>query len=151
MGFWLLKRQNVEKLRTKTPNTSRSPRNTIAKPPVFKYLFSLWLVASALAVVMMKLDMRWGLSLLWGFSVCLLPTLCFSWYAFKYQGARLVSASVQMFYRAESMKFLLTTVLFALVFKQADKIIPMVFFLAFVAAQILAWLVSAFTLKSQSR
>lgn len=47
------------------------------------------------------------------------------------------------------MKFILTAFLFAAVFFRADKVDLVVFFLAFVAAQILSWLLIAITLKQQ--
>lgn len=99
----------------------------------------------------MLIDQQWGLSLLWGSSVCLLPVLCFSWFVYKYQGARQASATVIAFYSAESLKFILTALLFAAVFHRADKINLAVFFLAFITAQIFSWLLIAFTLKQQSK
>jgi F0F1-type ATP synthase assembly protein I len=117
---------------------------------VLQRLLILWMVLIAMSVAVMPIDSRWGLSLLWGFSVCLLPAVCFTWYAFRYRGARVVIASVKMFYRAETVKFFLTAILFAVVFHHADKISTAVFFLAFVAAQIASWLVSAMTIKPGS-
>lgn len=104
-----------------------------------------------MATAVMPIDPVRGLSLIWGFSVCLLPAICFSWYSFRYRGARVAVATVNMFYRAEAMKFILTALLFAAVFYRADKVDLVVFFLAFVAAQILSWLLMAITLKQQSR
>lgn len=99
----------------------------------------------------MLIDQQWGLSVLWGSSVCLLPAMCFSWYAYKYQGARQALATVNAFYRAESLKFILTALLFAAVFHRADKINLAVFFLAFITAQIFSWLLIAHTLRQQSK
>jgi ATP synthase protein I len=138
-------------LRKKTPEVGRLRPGTIAKPPVFKRLLGLWLIAVVAAMAVMPIDSRWGLSLLWGFSVCLLPGVSFAWYAFRYQGAHRVASAVQMFYRAEAVKFFLTACLFAAVFQHADKINLLVFFLAFIAAQIASWLLAAMTIKNQSR
>lgn len=150
-AFGFFKRQKRRKLRNRTPEPGRLRQSSIAKPPILKRLFGLWFVLILLAVAVMPIDARWGLSLLWGFSVCLLPAVCFSWYAFRYQGARVVTATVKMFYRAETVKFLLTAILFAVVFHHADRISTAVFFLAFIAAQIASWLISAMSLKSRFR
>src|SRR5690606_13802814 len=125
--------------------------STIAKPPVLQRQLFLWLVMAVMALTVMLIDARAGLSILWGFSVCLLPVVCFTWYARNYRGARAVVATVTSFYRAEAVKFILTAVLFAVVFQRADKIHPAAFFLAFVVAQICSWVVIAITLRKSLR
>ena len=139
--------KNVEELRKTKPEIGRLRPSTIARPPVVQRLFMLWLAAVVLAVAVMPIDSKWGLSLLWGFSVCLLPAICFSWYSFRYRGARAAVTAVNAFYRAEAIKFFLTALLFAAVFHRADKVNLLVFFLAFIAAQIFSWLLTALTLK----
>lgn len=92
----------------------------------------------------MLVEARIGLSLLWGVSVSLLPSACFAWYSFRaYGGARRSAAMIRSVYRAEAIKFLLTAVLFAVVFKQVGRINLPVFFLAFVCGQIASLLVTA--------
>lgn len=89
-----------------------------------------------------------GLSLIWGVSTSLLPSACFIWVGMRhYGGARQSAAVMSALYRAEALKFLVTAVIFAVVFKQADKVYLPVFFLAFVAGQIASWLVMAYTLR----
>jgi ATP synthase protein I len=104
-----------------------------------------------MALTVALTDTRIGLSLLWGFSVCLLPAACFTWYATKYRGARVALATVNGFYRAEAVKFVLTAILFALVFQRVDQIQPAVFFFAFVVAQICSWVLVALTLRKPPR
>ena len=142
-------RQNVEKLRKET--SGQGSTSTIAKPPVLQRQLFLWLVLVAVALTLMPIDSRGGLSLLWGFSVCLLPAACFTWYANHYRGARATLVTVNRFYRAEATKFVLTAVLFAAVFQQVDKIYPAAFFLAFVIAQIFSWVLTAVTVRRHSR
>jgi ATP synthase protein I len=101
--------------------------------------------------MLMLIDAGAGLSLLWGFSVCLLPAVCFTWYANQYRGARATQVTVQKFYRAEAVKFVLTAMLFAAVFQQVDKIYPATFFLAFVIAQIFSWVLTAGVLRGHLR
>lgn len=70
------------------------------------------------------------------------PSLCFAWLVFRYQGASQSQRAVSTFYRAEGLKFILTAGLFILVFTQVQAIDVLVFFAAFVIAQILFWLVA---------
>jgi F0F1-type ATP synthase assembly protein I len=111
----------------------------------------LWLWLILVALMLMLIDKGVGLSLLWGFSVCLLPAMCFTWYAHHYRGARAMQMTVHKFYRAEAAKFILTTMLFAAVFQQVDKIYPATFFLAFVIAQIFSWVLTAGILRRHLR
>jgi ATP synthase protein I len=135
---------NVNKLRKKT--SGQGYTSTIAKPPVLQRQ-----LMAVMALTMVPIDARLGLSILWGFSVCLLPSACFTWYAHSDRGARAVATTVIGFYRAEAVKFVLTASLFAVVFLQADKIHPAVFFLAFVVAQICSWVLVAVTLRQRPR
>lgn len=141
--------KNVEKLRKKT--SGQGYTSTIAKPPVLQRQLYLWLILVLMALTVMLTETRIGLSLLWGFSVCLLPAACFTWYATKYRGARAALAMVNGFYRAEAVKFALTAILFALVFQRAEQIHPIAFFLAFVVAQICSWVLVALTLRKPPR
>lgn len=110
----------------------------------------LWLALVGLAVALVPLDKKLGISLAWGISVCLLPAICFAWYSFKYRGGQVAVAVVSGFYRAEAVKFLLTGILFAAAFKRTDQINILIFFTAFIVTQILSWSLSAATFK-QSR
>lgn len=132
-------------MRKTTPG--QRPASSIAKPPVLRRLLLLWLATLPLALMTMLIDARWGLSLLWGFSVSLLPAACFAWYATRHSGARAAAAVVNGFYRAEAVKFVLTAILFALVFQRVDQIHLPAFFLAFIAAQIIAWVLTAQSLR----
>lgn len=97
--------------------------------------------------MVLLVDKRLGLSLLWGVAVSALPGACFAWYAFRGMGgARQSSAAVHAIYRAESIKFLLTAALFATVFLRVEQIHPATFFIAFVGAHLGASLVTARTL-----
>lgn len=85
-----------------------------------------------------------GLSVLWGYSVNVLPSICFAWYSLKYFGsARRSRAMVSSLYRAEALKFVLTVVLFSVVFMQVGSIYPLIFFLAYGAAQVATWVITA--------
>src|SRR5690606_29680270 len=103
-----------------------------------------WIALAPLAGLLALIDQRFGLSVLWGYSVSLLPSACFAWFALKrYGSARQAGAMVQGLYLAEAFKFFLTAALFAAVLMQVDRIYLPVFFLAFVCGQFGSWLVTA--------
>lgn len=149
LGIKVKDDKNGQKVRNKT--TGQSHISSIAKPPILQRQLYLWLVMMGLALLLLLIDTRIGMSLVWGFSVCLLPAICFTWYATKYQGARAALGVVNGFYRAETVKFILTAILFALVFQRVEQIYPSAFFLAFVAAQIFSWVLIAYSLRQPPR
>ena len=81
-----------------------------------------------------------SLSALLGGLVCVVPNVYFVRQLFKYKGARAAKQIVNGFYKGEALKLLLTIALFLLVFKLI-KINPLVFFVAFIAAQMVFWFV----------
>lgn len=125
------------------PRVSRNRPDALKVLPVFKPLAILWLVLLGISELIIFWHQRWGISLLWGSSVCLLPAMIFAWYAAHIRGARDIHASVQRFYAAEAAKFILTAILFAVVFTRGTVISLPVFFCAFIATQILTLVLTA--------
>jgi ATP synthase protein I len=131
------------------PGSFRPAR--VARPPVVRRLLWLWLSTLGLSLAVMVFNPQWGLSLLWGSSVSLLPAICFARYAFRYRGASYTLSAVGAFYRGEALKYFLTLLLFAAVFIQVAKIHAVVFFLAFISVQIFSWLLTAHALGQRQR
>ena len=80
----------------------------------------------------------WALSAMLGGIICALPNACFAQVVFS--EAR-VSASQQImrrFYRGEALKITLSMILFAATFYYV-KIIPAVFFIAYLVVQLTHW------------
>jgi ATP synthase protein I len=123
--------------------------STIPKPPILQRQLFLWFVMGAVAVVAMQINFRLGLSFLWGFSVCMLPAICFTWYATKNQGKHTTLVTINNFYRAETIKVILTAILFVLVFKRETEINTVFLFIAFVVAQISSSALVAITLHNK--
>lgn len=141
-----------EQLRKATPNASQHRSTILDRPPVLSRLLLLWSALALLSGAATLINTPLGLSLLWGCSVSLLPSVCFAWYGLrKYGGAQQSLAMVRAVYRAEGIKFFLTAAMFAAVFIQVDKIYLPVFFLAFVFGQIASWLVTAQVLVRHQR
>lgn len=70
--------------------------------------------------------------------VCVVPNACFVRKLFKHNGARAARQIVNGFYKGEALKLTLSILLFALVFRFL-KINPLVFFVAYIAAQMVFW------------
>lgn len=121
----------------------RRGSDTLKILPVFKVLVGLWLATVVFGALITLWESRWGISLLWGSSVCLLPALIFAWYAAGIRGARQVGNSVRRFYLAEAAKFMVTALLFAVVFTRDATISLPVFFCAYIATQILTLVLTA--------
>ena len=107
-------------------------------------LIVFWLALVALAVAVVTLQFQLGLSLLWGVAVSALPGLCFAWYGYpKAVGASQAAASLRALYRAETIKFVVTAVLFAAVFSQVEQIYLGAFFIAYLVTHLGSSLVVA--------
>ena len=107
-------------------------------------LIVFWLSLVILAVAVVTLKYQLGLSLLWGVCVSALPGFCFAWYGYpKAVGARQAAASLRALYRAETIKFVVTAVLFAVVFSQVEQIHLGAFFTAFLVTHLGSSLVVA--------
>lgn len=127
-----------------TPPSRQRRTITIARPPVLSRLLLFWSLLVLVAFSVWMFDTRLGLSLLWGIAVSALPGACFAWYSFRrHGGARQSGAVVRAIYRAETLKFFLTAVVFAAVFSRVSDIHPVVFFIAFIGTHIGSSLVSA--------
>ncbi len=70
--------------------------------------------------------------------VSMVPHAVFARTVFQHQEARSAKKIVNRFYKGEAMKWAITVILFALVF-QYVTLFPMVFFLVYIAAQMVFW------------
>lgn len=76
-------------------------------------------------------------SLLAGCAIFLVPNLFFAWCVFRYRGARQARQMAQAFHIAETVKFILTVLLFAWSFVMLPIHEPLLLFVAYA----LMWLV----------
>ena len=79
-----------------------------------------------------------GRSILLGGLVSAIPNAYFARKLFQHQGAHAARQIVSSFYKGEASKIGLSIILFALVFK-CFTIIPLVFFAAYIMAQMVFW------------
>jgi|GEM_PF-3540707 len=121
----------------------------IARLPIFKRLLWLWSALLLIGAAVAVWQPYWGISLVWGFSVCLVPALLFAWLTSRVHGAAAIHHSISRFYWAESAKLILTAVLFAVVFTRSVTISVPVLLCAFVTAQMAQLLVAAVSVRQR--
>lgn len=92
------------------------PVSTIGKPPVLRFFCVLAVVNLALVVGLYWLDSILAWSVLAGALLFILPHSYFTFYAFRFSGARSSRLVAQSFNRGEAGKYVLTMVGFACVF-----------------------------------
>jgi ATP synthase protein I len=105
-----------------------------------KNLFYIQLFVAAMFVVLaMIYSGRSGAeSAILGTFLYIIPNALYVRKIFHHQGARSAKKIVKGFYKAESLKFALSVVLFAVVFSMFN-INPLIFFGAYVGMQMLIW------------
>lgn len=69
----------------------------------------------------------------------LLPAVLFAGKLFQYSGARSARKIVKCFYQGEALKISSSLILFALVFMLYKKIVPLAFFLTYIALVMTHW------------
>ncbi len=84
-----------------------------------------------------------SLSAVLGGLVSALPNAIFARKLFQYQGAHAAKKIVNGFYKGEALKLGLSIVMFMLVFKYC-KIMPLVFFITYIVAQMVIWFAPLF-------
>ncbi|MCR8921974.1 ATP synthase subunit I [Dasania sp. GY-MA-18] len=81
-------------------------------------------------------------SALIGAGIFIGPNAYFSFYAFRYAGARAAPQVAQSFYRGEAGKFVLTAVMFAVSFAVMRPIDVVAVFLTYIFFMVLTWLLA---------
>lgn len=121
--------------------------NSIAQPllsSAFKLVLLQGVIAFISAVLVFFI---WGASAaqsaLLGGVVAALPNFVFAVYAFRFAGARQAKQVYASFKRGSVMKFLLTIIMFALVFKFV-QVVALAFFVCFILVTFVNWLAPIF-------
>jgi ATP synthase protein I len=114
----------------------------IPQPSVAKLL--LWqIIATLLCIIAAVIvNSTWVLSALCGAMISLIPSVYFAYRVFKISGARYAKYIAQSFYKAETAKFLLTMVGFALVFSTYKHVRVDVFFASYLVVMITGLLIN---------
>lgn len=100
------------------------------------------LVLLVTASLLLLIDQVTASSALLGGLIAIIPNAYFAKWAFRYSGARAADKVAQSFYRGEAGKFILTSVLFALVFIWVKPINVVVIFVTYIGMTALNWLLA---------
>ncbi|WIO74311.1 ATP synthase subunit I [Porticoccaceae bacterium LTM1] len=122
----------------------------IAPPPVHRIAWFQLLILALISVALLPIEQSLAASAAVGGLIQIIPQAWFTRQAYRYSGARQIRNVVNAMYRGETGKILLTAALFAVVFRMAGWINPVVFFLAY-GAMILVQLLSASKLLNGAR
>lgn len=106
---------------------------SITRPPLLKIYGLQALILVLVATSLLLVDLVTAKSALIGGLISVLPNAYFARLAFRHRGARAASAVAQSFYRGEAGKFVMTAVLFALVFSSVKPLQVEALFIAYVA------------------
>jgi len=111
---------------------TRSPHAAVVK----RLLLFQAVIALVFPLAMMAYGMDAALSAAAGASAGLFPNLYFASQAFRYSGARASHKILQSFYFGETMKILMTAIIFALCFKYLRPLNVSAMFGGFIVVQL---------------
>jgi len=118
-------------------NTKRS----IARPPVTRLVVTQLLLTGVMSLLFLAKDMSAAYSALLGGLIFTLPNAYFAFKAFTHSGARQAKLIVKSFYMGESVKLILTAVLFTVVFVLVKPLNVLALFLTFFVLVMSNWLI----------
>jgi ATP synthase protein I len=124
--------------------TPTAPLAKLKKPKlmmmfIIQFLILLVIIASAWVLSASQLTL---MSIGIGAGIFITPNAYFTYYAFRYAGARAAQQVAQSFYRGEAGKFILTTVLFAVSFAVVRPIDAVAVFAAYIFFMAVTWMLA---------
>lgn len=118
-----------------------APANfSIPSPSLNKLLIFPSYVAAVITVLSLFWSVDAALSAAIGACIALLPTMYFAIKLFRYRGASKAKLIVHEFYRAESGKFVLTALMFAVTFATYTSVVISVLFGCFITTTFAIWI-----------
>lgn len=110
--------------------------SSVPRPPVHRIVL-LQLGLALLAAVLAALHSSTAAwSALLGGIACAVPNAYFIWRAFRFRGARYAGKVAEAFYQGEAWKFILTGLMFAVIFSQDWQLNYPALFAGFVTVQL---------------
>lgn len=133
---------------TSVENTKRS----ITRPPVTRLIVIQILLTLVVSLLFLAKSVSGAYSAFLGGLIFTLPNAYFAHKAFAYSGARAAQQIVKSFYMGESVKLILTAVLFTVVFVLVKPLDVLALFLAFFVLVMSNWLIPlVFSQKPQQK
>ncbi len=94
-------------------------------------------LVAAVSVALFSVDHM--LAVLAGLFIALVPNAIFIWFGYRFQGAKNAQQMVGSFYQGESIKFILTAVLFAVAFMTLDGMYAVHIIVGFIIGVVVGW------------
>lgn len=121
------------------------PRPLVDKTIALRILQVQLVVGVMLAVIIaIAFTPQAGMSAGVGAGIAIAGNLYFILQAFRHSGAANVQHIVKGFYKGEAGKFIITALLFAVVFSAFKSVLPGALFTGFILEQLVTWLVPLF-------
>jgi len=111
----------------------------IAKPPFLRIFTCQSLVLVLVVAILLPIDWQSAYSVLLGGLISIVPNGYLASLAYRFTGARAASDVAGSLYRGEVGKFVLTAVMFALVFVMVKPLSAPALFAAFILTTVLNW------------
>jgi ATP synthase protein I len=96
-------------------------------------------IALVAAVSVALYSVNHMLAVLAGLFIALVPNAIFIWFGYRFQGAKNAQQIVGSFYQGESIKFILTAVLFAVAFMMLDGMYAVHIIVGFIIGVVVGW------------
>lgn len=122
----------------------------IQRPPINKVILlqCLLVIVATLICWLWKWDKpEIAYSVLLGGFIFIIPNAFFAWRSFMYMGAAKARMVAQSFYRGQATKFLLTAILFAVVFNGIPSIEVLALFVSYGLTALLHFIATALVIK----
>lgn len=91
--------------------------STLPRPPVYRIVLFQFLLVLAVGLVALICDQEAAMSAMTGGLIAAIPNAIFVLSAFRYRGALEATKAAQALYRGMAWKFVLTALMFAVIFK----------------------------------
>jgi ATP synthase protein I len=115
----------------------------LQKPPLKRIFAVEAIVLLAISVTaLIVIDNIAAYSVLLGGLIAVIPSAYFAYCAFRFSGAHAASNVARSFYRGETGKFILTTLMFAAVFALVKPLAVVVVFLIYIFMMALNWILA---------
>lgn len=116
-------------------------KRSMVRPPVLRLVLTQFILTVVMSLLFLAKDVTGAYSAMLGGLIFTIPNAYFAHKAFLYSGARAAQQIVKSFYMGESVKLILTAVLFTMAFVMVKPLDVLALFLTFFVLLMSNWLV----------
>lgn len=120
---------------------------SIKRPPIKKLVLWQCLGLCLVSLMCWQGNKTAALSILLGGLVFIIPHAFFAWRSFMYMGAAKAQLVCRSFYRGQTTKFLLTAVMFTMIFTLIQPLNVFILFVSYITMAIVNFIAAALMLK----